>query len=381
MEIIPQINNKIKTKYSKIFNVEISEENKILKEIQIKSNSSLIKVNNIFSEAMINTFKFNLLVNSEYIYTQNNKLNLILDKADGTCFNVKNVSLKRIEYWLFNISKSIMELHKIKMIHGDIKASNIFIYKKEIKLADFEMSSFILKGNDQTFIKEIYTHTHRPPEVWNTNTWGFSADIWALGCTFVEILYNQNISPIYETIDAYMSFHKSWNPRKFIESICIEKYKKYNELLIRMLNTNSSLRPDIYEICDELYSIYQLKNSLSPLSFIPSNIKFSYLKRDLHMYYSNKDIRIKNEIISLTSNKDDVYINLISSLYENCTCINENFNALTLRSCTIIINYIVYNSDLPYIIYTCEDINEIIKISKKVNYQYINWMQLYHIII
>ena len=46
------------------------------------------------------------------MYINNNKLNLILDKADGTCFNVKNVSLKRVEYWLFTISKSIMELHK-----------------------------------------------------------------------------------------------------------------------------------------------------------------------------------------------------------------------------------------------------------------------------
>ena len=387
MEQIPKIINKSKTKYNKIFNIEVLESNgyeskkKILKEIQIKDDSTVIKLNNIFSEAMINRFSNENLNNSEHMYINNNKLNLILDKADGTCFNVKNVSLKRLEYWLFTISKSIMELHKKRIIHGDIKSSNILIFKKEIKLADFEMSSFILKGEDQKFSKKIYTHTHRAPEVWNTDTWGFSADIWALGCTFVEILYNQNICQKFETVDSYLEFYKTWNPRYFIEKNSIDKYKKYNEILINMLNLNPLLRMDIYTICDELYNIYQEKNIYSsPSSFVFTNIKFSYLKRDLHDYYTIKNNKIKDNIISLTYCNDITYINLISSLYENCVDINDNFNYLTIKACAIIINFIVFNNELPYILYTNDDIIEIIRISKKVDYHFINWVQMFRII-
>ena len=78
MEQIPKIINKSKTKYNKIFNIEVLESNgyeskkKILKEIQIKDDSTVIKLNNIFSEAMINRFSNENLNNSEHMYINNN---------------------------------------------------------------------------------------------------------------------------------------------------------------------------------------------------------------------------------------------------------------------------------------------------------------------
>ena len=384
-----QILNKYRTKFDKIFNIDIiydddSESNikkMILKQVPLKDKTSLLKINNIFSEAMItHTFNSNYLNKSIESNLDNDNLYMIMNTAECSFSNLKKAKQKLMEYWLIEISKSIIDLHKIKIIHGDIKPDNILINKKEIKLADFEMSAFILNGNVQKFNNKMYTCTYRAPEVFFQDEWGFSADIWALGCTYIKILYGKNVLPKFESIDDYRLFFNNWNPRKYIEEIDTnEWYKKYNELLISMLDINPLKRPNIFIIYNELYRLLD-NNNESPSSIISTEFN-SLFKRDLINYSKNQDIFLKNEIIKLTNIKNNTYIDLIISLYlKNIDNVNK-YNALTLRSCAIIINFIVFNSDINMINYTNQDISEIIKISKRVNFNYIDYINIFHIII
>jgi serine/threonine protein kinase len=150
--------------------------------------------------------------------------------------------------WIFEMLSAVQSLHKMELIHGDIKPGNMIIfprysYRKEcgydevgtktdkiandlqsaietsiylseqeiftqdeknlflkvcsfylewttLKLSDFGLSSYCCdaKAIEQSFCY-TYTSSYRPPEVWRRNSWGFYSDIWALGCSFYEMYF------------------------------------------------------------------------------------------------------------------------------------------------------------------------------------------------
>lgn len=91
-------------------------------------------------------------------------------------FNIKDI--------LFDIVKGIDYLHSRKIAHGDIKPSNILIFKENrryvAKITDFSLSR-VCKGE----VKGLaYTIGYRPPEVETNKVYTLKSDIWALGQTF-----------------------------------------------------------------------------------------------------------------------------------------------------------------------------------------------------
>jgi serine/threonine protein kinase len=94
--------------------------------------------------------------------------------------------------WLYGISSGVEHLHSQGILHGDLKAANILLYPDQtVRITDYTLCSYIawkIRGN-------IYTSTHRPPEVWKYEEYDLSADIWALGCTFFEIVYGYSLFP------------------------------------------------------------------------------------------------------------------------------------------------------------------------------------------
>jgi serine/threonine protein kinase len=118
--------------------------------------------------------------------------------------------------WLWQVACGVAVLHNNNILHGDIKAANILLFFKEgssrkeemskhncskhfnvmdAKLNDFSLSRLIMDPNIGT--KDMgyfsYTATHRSIEVWKGINYGFPADIWALGCTFYEIVYAESL--------------------------------------------------------------------------------------------------------------------------------------------------------------------------------------------
>lgn len=85
----------------------------------------------------------------------------------------------------YHICLGVKYLHDRKIVHGDIKPSNILIFKNhndfEAKLCDFSLSGLCL---DRIYNRKAYTPVYCPPEVSETESYDFKADIWALGITF-----------------------------------------------------------------------------------------------------------------------------------------------------------------------------------------------------
>ncbi|KAI3457336.1 hypothetical protein Pfo_013999 [Paulownia fortunei] len=86
-----------------------------------------------------------------------------------------------ISYYACRILKGLEYLHSRGLVHCDIKGSNILLSQGEAKIADFGCA----KAADEAVIGG--TPMFMAPEVARGEEQGFPADIWALGCTVIEM--------------------------------------------------------------------------------------------------------------------------------------------------------------------------------------------------
>lgn len=104
----------------------------------------------------------------------------------------KQHSIDQIRTWCFQITQALYCLHYNRIIHGDLKASNILLFEdNNVKLSDFTLSTY--KWDDSKFNYRIGTTTHNSPEVNDSRSWNESTDIWSLGCTIFEITYGYTL--------------------------------------------------------------------------------------------------------------------------------------------------------------------------------------------
>lgn len=108
------------------------------------------------------------------------------------------VELSKLIHWCWNLCQGLAVLHRLKIIHGDIKASNLLIMDNEsAKLGDFTLS--VYRGSEFESVRHtVCTFTHRPPEVFMADAspgWTNSVDVWALGCTIYELIYDRTLFP------------------------------------------------------------------------------------------------------------------------------------------------------------------------------------------
>ena len=76
-------------------------------------------------------------------------------------------------------------LHSKNILHRDLKSANIFLTKNlSVKIGDFGISKVL---EHSSAITCIGTPLYLSPEVCNNQPYGFSSDMWALGCILYEM--------------------------------------------------------------------------------------------------------------------------------------------------------------------------------------------------
>nr|QBK93633.1 MAG: putative serine/threonine protein kinase [Pithovirus LCPAC404] len=126
------------------------------------------------------------LICSEDTYIRDSKLYVTqkLATTDLRRWRITNVPTpEQIKTWTFHLIDALLCLHKVKIVHGDIKADNLLLMKDgSIKLADFSLSKI---GNKEKAI--TCAAEHRAAEIWKYKITSRLIDVWALGCTLIEI--------------------------------------------------------------------------------------------------------------------------------------------------------------------------------------------------
>ena len=321
------------------------------------NNETLIEAKN---EALIlSKLKHKYIVKYYDSFQDNNNLNIVMEYCeygdlDSYIKNLKknNKHLSENQIWKFfiEICTGLSYMHNKKILHRDMKSSNIFLTKNlDIKIGDLGVAKALKNTlHAHTFIGTPY---YLSPEICEEKTYNEKSDVWALGCILYELInlkhpFNasnqaalflkilngkyENFSNIYKYSDELLKFidlllEKDFNKRPSMKDIIFNPIFK-NKAKLLGLNDYISDSESINELENEK------KNRIKKISYISSSAASKNKK--------NNNLKEKTRKSSVDKSK-----------------INPNINILKVDS---------YNSDYNYNLnkFNCHSSNKILKVKK-----------------
>lgn len=285
---------------------------------------------------------------------------------------------------LRQITDGVCHLHRKRILHGDIKPSNIIIFDDgTVKIGDYGKSVFIFDGNICTFSSKMYTTNYRAPEVWTSEEWGFPADIWSLACTFFYLIYGHSIFPEQSSDAGYISCLTSWEDNS--SNLLGEQFRLpkewtnpsnffINSLIMRMLNPDPNERPTIFEVKQELDQGYDGLPMI--LSCSPDSVSegFIPIMKDSDTVIYDRNIYVgpaKEYLFSIIKTKPVSYANLVVMIYSYLET-DVSFNNDIYRISTIIANNLTGKPTVQYGI-TNSQIELFKSLLSSGKFDYFNW--------
>ncbi|KAL8242787.1 hypothetical protein R6Q59_013089 [Mikania micrantha] len=138
-------------------------------------------------------------------------------------------------------------LHKNGIMHRDIKGANILVDNKgQIKLADFGASKKVVELATMTGAKSMKgTPYWMAPEVILQTGHSFSADIWSVGCTVIEMATGKPPwSQQYQEVAALFHIGTTKDHPPIPDHLSFEA----KDFLLKCLQKEPNLRPDASEL-------------------------------------------------------------------------------------------------------------------------------------
>ena len=200
----------ILNKYQRLQLLHNSPKGKVWRAMDQDSNQKVIlrelsRFNPVYEELK----KYNFSICPEiYFYTQGESSSTVIEQyiegstlADLLAQNYE-FSPQQIQQMLSRLCHGLKELHKCGIIHRDIKPANLILQNPELPeslyLIDFDAARLI-SGHKATDTALLGTRGYAPPEQYGFSQTDARSDIYALGCTFKEILgpqYHGRLIPI-----------------------------------------------------------------------------------------------------------------------------------------------------------------------------------------
>jgi cyclin-dependent kinase 12/13 len=216
----------------------------------------------------------------------------------------------QIKLYLRQILEGIEYMHDNKVIHRDLKASNVLINNSgELKLCDFGLSKSYNHGDRLT--NNVITLHYRPPELILGDTlYDESVDMWSYGCIVAEMFTKrpiltgrtdiEQIDKIYRLCGTSNTenFHKlpkyyEFEPKRKHKRMVKEKFEKLPEdvrdLIDRLLVMEPSKRLTAKEALQHSYFSNDPKMAvLGTLPVLSSSYEYLSKKQQIEIYKSGK---------------------------------------------------------------------------------------------
>jgi len=131
-----------------------------------------------------------------------------------------SLTLANVKCLLLQLLSAVEYLHSHWVIHRDIKVSNMlyFDHTGVMKLADLGLARTFSHCNSEPLTPETVTLWYRSPEIlFDSFSYGPSADLWSVGCVFAELVLGKPLFPGDTMMDQLSritkmlgSFHATW---------------------------------------------------------------------------------------------------------------------------------------------------------------------------
>jgi len=142
---------------------------------------------------------------------ETSEINIVLEFIDGGSITqlIQNQGGTLGELLSAHVCYQALEglcfLHSNNIIHRDFKPDNMLIDKRgNVKLIDFGTATQVLEVTEQRR-SSVGTPWYTAPEVFKAEEYTFTADIWSLGCSLIEMLCGL---PPYSNLNAMGALFK-----------------------------------------------------------------------------------------------------------------------------------------------------------------------------
>ncbi|GEQ70870.1 hypothetical protein JCM33374_g4550 [Metschnikowia sp. JCM 33374] len=185
--------------YGKVYKAinEVTGENVAIKKLRLETEREGFPITAMREIKLLQSFDHPNIVGLLEMMVEYNQITMVFDYLNHDLTGLLTLpELTLTEGHRKMIFKQLMTgldyLHKMRVIHRDIKGSNILLNSQGIlKIADFGLARNmkVLRGDESPdYTNRVITIWYRPPELLMGSTdYGREVDIWGVGCLLIEL--------------------------------------------------------------------------------------------------------------------------------------------------------------------------------------------------